>query len=100
MKGTRIFPHTSTQAAFLLGGIGTGNVSVGSRGDFRDWEIFNKPAKGLKIPYSFFAAWCADAEGKEQHSRILEAPVQPPYSLSHGFNTGTVAGLPHMMSSE
>jgi uncharacterized protein (DUF608 family) len=99
MKNSRVFPHTATQAAFLLGGIGTGNVSIGSRGDLRDWEIFNKPAKGLKIPYSFFAAWCADAEGNE-HSRILEAPVQPPYSLSHGFNTGTVAGLPHMVSSE
>ena len=92
----RIFPHTATQAAFLLGGIGTGNVSLGSRGDLRDWEIFNRPAKGLKIPYSFFAIWC----GGPGFSRVLEAPVQPPYSLSHGFNTGMVAGLPHMASSE
>ena len=100
MDKQRSFPHTATEAAFLLGGIGTGNVSIGSRGDLRDWEIFNKPAKGLKIPYSFFALWCSDQAGKKQHSRVLEAPVQPPYSMSHGFNTGTVAGLPHMKSSE
>ena len=50
----------------------------------------------MKIPYSFFAIWC----GRPELSRVLEAPLQPPYSLSHGFNTGMVAGLPHMASSE
>lgn len=34
----RSFPREASQAAFLLGGIGTGNVSVGSRGELRDWE--------------------------------------------------------------
>lgn len=101
-ESKRNFPHTATQAAFLLGGIGTGNVSIGARGDLRDWEIFNRPAKGLKIPYSFFAVWCG-VERRKKHvplAKVLEAPVQPPYSLSHGFNTGMVAGLPHMASSQ
>ncbi|MGA2380561.1 MAG: GH116 family glycosyl-hydrolase [Spirochaetia bacterium] len=99
---TRYFPHTATQAAFLLGGIGTGNISLGSRGDLLDWEIFNKPAKGLKIPYSFFAVCSRNRDSRDgSHiARILEAPMQPPYANSHGFNTGMVAGLPHMMSSE
>jgi hypothetical protein len=31
------------EIAFPLGGIGTGTVSLGGRGDLRDWEIFNRP---------------------------------------------------------
>ena len=37
----RTFAAEATEAAFPLGGIGTGNVSVGARGELRDWEIFN-----------------------------------------------------------
>ena len=33
-------------AKFLLGGIGTGNIAVGARGQLLDWEIFNWPGKG------------------------------------------------------
>ncbi len=33
--------------ALPLGGIGTGTVSLGGRGDLRDWEIVNRPAKGF-----------------------------------------------------
>lgn len=32
-------------AKFLLGGIGTGNISVGARGQLLDWEIFNWPER-------------------------------------------------------
>ena len=32
-------------AKFLLGGIGTGNIAVGARGQLLDWEIFNWPGK-------------------------------------------------------
>src|SRR5262245_8640469 len=32
------------EVAFPLGGIGTGTVSIGGRGELRDWEIFNRPA--------------------------------------------------------
>ena len=31
------FPHWAA--------IGTGNVSLGARGDLRDWEIFNQPGE-------------------------------------------------------
>ena len=37
-------------AAFPLGGIGTGNVSIGARGELRDWEIANHPDKGTWLP--------------------------------------------------
>ncbi|MFC0182692.1 GH116 family glycosyl-hydrolase [Pseudarcicella hirudinis] len=33
--------------ALPLGGIGTGTVSLGGRGELRDWEIMNKPAIGF-----------------------------------------------------
>jgi hypothetical protein len=33
--------------ALGLGGIGTGTVSLGGRGELRDWEIVNRPAKGF-----------------------------------------------------
>jgi hypothetical protein len=34
-------PSTFARAAFPLGGIGTGTVSLGARGELRDWE--NQP---------------------------------------------------------
>ena len=39
--------------ALPLGGIGTGTVSLGGRGNLHDWEIVNRPAKGFTPP----AAW-------------------------------------------
>jgi len=38
-----------------LGGIGTGTVSLGGRGNLRDWEIVNRPAKGFHPGTAFFA---------------------------------------------
>ena len=41
--------------ALPLGGIGTGTVSFGGRGNLRDWEIVNRPAKGFHPGTAFFA---------------------------------------------
>jgi non-lysosomal glucosylceramidase len=60
--------------ALPLGGIGTGTVSLGGRGDLRDWEIVNRPAKGFTPPNSFFALR-AQPEGGEAVTRILEGPL-------------------------
>lgn len=95
---TRRYPDRAGAAAFLLGGIGTGNISLGSRGDFRDWEIFNKPAKGNKVPYSFFAIRI-QRSGEPPLARILEARLHGPHTQSKGYHPGTVAGLPHLDSS-
>jgi hypothetical protein len=36
----------AAEVAFPLGGIGTGTIPLGGQGQLRDWEIFNRPAKG------------------------------------------------------
>ena len=81
------------EIAFPLGGIGTGTVSLGGRGDLRDWEIFNRPGKGRDLPYTFFAIW-ARPEGADPIARVLERRFLPPYSGGFGIPTSRVAGLP------
>ncbi|HEX9914816.1 MAG TPA: GH116 family glycosyl-hydrolase [Candidatus Bathyarchaeia archaeon] len=93
----RVYGREASEAAFLLGGIGTGNFSVGARGDLRDWEIFNRPAKGQKLPYSFFAL--AVNQGGRVTARALESRLTPPFSESHGFHPGSAAGLPRFRDS-
>ena len=63
-----------------LGGIGTGTVSLGGRGDLRDWEIMNRPAKGF-VPrlgnaqtVGPFLALFAQAAGGTAVARLLEGP--------------------------
>ena len=80
-------------AKFLLGGIGTGNIAVGARGQLLDWEIFNWPGKGQFVPFSFFAIRTKE-EGEEPVSRILESKIKPPFYKSHGFLNGELAGIP------
>jgi non-lysosomal glucosylceramidase len=82
----------------LLGGIGTGNVSLGSRGELRDWEIFNKPVKGKSLPNTFFAIW-AKPEGGAPVAKVLESRITPPYHCSHGYHPLTAGGLPRMKKS-
>ncbi len=86
------------EIAFPLGGIGTGCVSLGGRGQLRDWEIFNRPNQGFR-PAETFAILSARVPGAEPVTRVLESPPQPPYSSTHGYAGGTGAGLPHMDSN-
>ncbi|MCY3781173.1 MAG: GH116 family glycosyl-hydrolase [Chloroflexi bacterium] len=98
-KDIRSFDSSASALAFPLGGIGTGNVSLGARGELRDWEIFNTPAKGKSLPLTFFAIRCRQA-GNEPMFRVLEGPVQPPHTPSHGYHPMMgVAGLPRFKSS-
>ncbi|MDQ0059486.1 GH116 family glycosyl-hydrolase [Paenibacillus harenae] len=94
----RTYPGEAKEAAFLLGGIGTGNISLGSRGELRDFEIFNHPAKGTALPNTFFAIRVKPEEGTAV-SRVLESKLQPPHSLSHGYHPLTAGGLPRLERS-
>src|SRR5438046_608041 len=80
------------EIAFPLGGIGTGTISLGGRGELRDWEIFNRPGKGRDLPYTFFAVY-AEAEGVPGVARVLERRLQPPYTGQMGVPTRHVPGL-------
>ena len=60
--------------ALPLGGIGTGTVSLGGRGNLKDWEIVNRPAKGFSPANAFFALR-AQAQGAEAVTRCLEGPI-------------------------
>ena len=62
--------------AMPLGGIGTGTISLGGRGDLRDFEIYSHPDKGFTPPYGFFTLW-AKPEGGEPVVRCLEGVIEP-----------------------
>jgi len=87
------------EIAFPLGGIGTGNISLGGRGNLRDWEIFNRPAKGRNLPYTFFAIW-AKPHGGKGIARVLEAQKLPPSGAPFGLPTGEVSGLPRLQQAQ
>ncbi|MEW6512295.1 MAG: GH116 family glycosyl-hydrolase [Bacteroidota bacterium] len=93
----RVFTGQSLQEiAFPLGGIGTGCISLGGRGDLRDWEIFNKPAKGSRLDFTFFALW-ARQKGHPPIARILERRFIPPYrGGGFGMAQRRLSGLPRL----
>src|SRR3954453_13223948 len=83
------------EIAFPLGGIGTGTVSLGGRGQLRDWEIFNRPGKGKDLPYTFFSVWPRE-EGREPLARVAERRLQPPFVDGRGLQPSRVCGLPRL----
>lgn len=67
--------------ALPLGGIGTGTVSLGGRGELRDWQIMNRPGinynttlKGNNAP--FFAVYVKPS-GKQAMTKALIGPFHP-----------------------
>lgn len=95
----RSYKGDASEVAFLVGGIGTGTYSVGARGQLKDFEWFNRPGKGNKIPYSFFSLYM-NAEGKGSQALVLESKLSPPHSKSHGYAVGECAGLPRFAHSQ
>lgn len=93
-KNTKTYSCEATEAVFPLGGIGTGNISLGARGDLRDWEIFNSPGKGNRMPYTFFAIRTEKQNG-EFTARVLEGRICPPYTSIDAV----MPGLPRFEAS-
>lgn len=78
-----------------LGGIGTGNVALGGRGDLRSWEIMNRPARAFTPSLAFFAVRTESADGTIV-TRVAEGPIDiEDYEGWSGSPVG-VAGLPRM----
>lgn len=82
-----------SEIAFPLGGIGTGTVSLGGRGNLRDWEIINRPDKGRDFDNTFFALWVRETRG-EPKTLILESELTPPYRGAFGIPRGRLPGMP------
>ena len=78
-----------TRIALPLGGIGTGTVSLGGRGDLRDWEIMNRPAKGFAPKNTFFAIY-VEGGGGESVVRALEGVLEP-----HEYEGGSGSPVPN-----
>jgi len=95
---TKEYPADAQAVAFPLGGIGTGNVWLGRRGNLCDWEIFNHPGKGMVNPNSFFCLR-VQVGNKAPVCRILEGPLPPPYTEAQGYQPFTAVGLPHFRST-
>ncbi len=66
-----------------LGGIGTGTISLGGRGDLHDWEIVNRPAKDFTPNRCFFALYAKPA-GRNAVTRALEGQI-PPEDYEGGY---------------
>ncbi|MGD0730489.1 MAG: GH116 family glycosyl-hydrolase, partial [Terracidiphilus sp.] len=83
-----------------LGGIGTGGIGLGGRGNLQDWEIFNRPDIGKGIGFSFPSLWVQTA-GAAPYSVVAERRFLPPYDLdANGFGTGGVPGLPRLAEAK
>ena len=84
--------------ALPLGGIGTGTVSLGGRGELRDWEIMNVPGKeysttptGNNAP--FFAIY-TKKQGAESRTRLLAGPLYSHEYASPSGNPANHCGMP------
>jgi uncharacterized protein (DUF608 family) len=84
--------------AFPLGGVAAGAVSLGGRGQLRDWEMFNRPNKGYRPSYAFPAIWAQAGKAKPV-ARVLESRILPPYEGESGLGADNVPGLPRLAAA-
>ena len=85
------------QIALPLGGIGTGTVSLGGRGDLRDWEVVNRSSKGFQPKSTFFALYTKAEDGPAQ-TRLLEGPLSPPFDVDTRYR-GFARGMPRFRNA-
>ncbi len=81
--------------AFLMGGIGSGSISLAGTGKLVDWEIFNKPNKGYQPKFTFFSLW-AKADGEKPVFKVLEGQWRGRLADPIGPEQTEAPGLPRM----
>ncbi|MCL4782824.1 MAG: hypothetical protein KJZ70_07310 [Bryobacterales bacterium] len=84
--------------AFPLGGVAAGSVALGSRGQLRDWEIFNRPGQGKLVNYAFPCIRAQAGKGKPV-ARVLESRLMTPYESGTGLSPNQVSGLTRLESA-
>jgi non-lysosomal glucosylceramidase len=104
-EDTIAFPrmHSGRQLARIscpLGGIGTGGIGLGGRGNLQDWEIFNRPDIGNSLEYSFPSMWVGSS-GAQPYSVVLERRLLPPYDVKmDGLSSANAPGLPRLAEAK
>jgi len=78
--------------AFPIGGLGTGNITLGGRGEIRELEIFNRPDKGRYPDFTFFSIWARE-DGKQPVAKILERRLFSPYVAWMGIPRNQLPGV-------
>jgi uncharacterized protein (DUF608 family) len=84
--------------SFPLGGVGTGSLGLGGRGQLRDWEIFNRPNRGFSPDYAFPALW-VQSGSDSPIAHVLEARILPPYEGEDGLGSRNAPGLSRLQSA-
>ena len=75
-----------------VGGVGTGNLLLGGRGNIEYVEIFNHSDRLRHLEKTFFSLWMKES-GKQPVTTILERELLPPYlNVTHAYGWG----LPRM----
>ena len=100
--------ESTREISFPLGGIGTGSIGLSGGGRLIDWEILNRPAKGITNGLTHFAVK-AEQDGKVLDARILNGPYLGnrtgdfPADTSRNFGFGarrdSLAGMPHFATN-
>ena len=84
--------------ALPMGGIGTGTVSLGGRGELRDWEIMNRPGKNFSTVTTgnnapFFSIYVKPV-GEGPMSKILVGPLHPSEYMHYEGRAVNHHGMP------
>jgi len=78
-----------------VGGIGTGNILMGGRGNIEFIEVFNRPERQRRLEKTFFSIWIKE-QNKEAQATLIERELFPPYlNSTHKY----VGGLPRMQEA-
>lgn len=80
-----------------LGGIGTGTVGLGGRGQLCDWELMNRPSKGFIPQHAFFALYAKPDAGVAV-TRALEGALLPQVFEGAMGSAAANHGLPRFRS--
>ena len=79
---------------YPLGGIGTGNILIGGRGNILEFEIFNRAQRDELPPYmTFFSLWYNDGDN-EPGAIILERRHFDNFTNGFGVPRQQLSGLP------